>query len=97
MPPAQVEARGHWLDEQVVMLLRDVPAVVDQLEGEAFVGQALVRDGRREEGLVALRRGQAARPRRPEAWLTLAEGFEAANDKVAAEACRRAARELIGS
>ncbi len=63
----------------------------------AVLGQALVREGRRDEGLVALRRGQAARPRRPEAWLTLAEGFEAANDKVAAEACRRAARELTAS
>ncbi len=63
----------------------------------AVLGQALIREGRRDEGLIALRRGQAARPRRPEAWLTLAEGFEAANDKVAAEACRRAARELAGS
>ena len=63
----------------------------------AVVGEALVREGRRDEGLAALRRSQAARPRRPEAWLTLAEGFDAANDKPAAEACRRAARELRGS
>jgi predicted Zn-dependent protease len=63
----------------------------------AVLGHALVREGRREEGLQALRRAQAARPRRPEAWTTLAEGFDAAGDKAAAEECRRAARAFASS
>jgi arylsulfatase A-like enzyme/Tfp pilus assembly protein PilF len=96
--------------ELALLLLRSGDAAAAGSEAEAVLkerpghpwalgvlGQALVREGRRDEGLAALRRGQAARPRRPEAWLTLAEGFDAANDKAAAEACRRAAWELIGS
>jgi arylsulfatase A-like enzyme/Flp pilus assembly protein TadD len=60
----------------------------------AVSGHALILEGKREEGLALLKRSLAAHPRRPEAWLSLAEGFEAARDKAAAEACRRTARSL---
>jgi hypothetical protein len=53
-----------------------------------------VLQGAREEGLIMLRQAEAARPRRPEAWLSLAEGFEAANDPGAATRCRHAAQAL---
>ena len=62
----------------------------------AVLGQVLILDGQREEGLGLLRRAEAARPRRPEAWLSLAEGFDAARDKAAAARCRQAARALRG-
>jgi arylsulfatase A-like enzyme/tetratricopeptide (TPR) repeat protein len=60
----------------------------------AVLGQALVLQGQRDEGLGVLRRAEAARPRRPEAWLSLAEGFEAAEDASAASRCRQAAQAL---
>jgi len=60
----------------------------------AVLGQALVLQGQRDEGLTVLRRAEAARPRRPEAWLSLAEGFEAAKDPSAASRCRHAAQAL---
>jgi tetratricopeptide (TPR) repeat protein len=60
----------------------------------AVLGQALVLQGQRDEGLSMLRRAEAARPRRPEAWLSLAEGFEAAKDAAAASRCRQAAQAL---
>jgi len=60
----------------------------------AVLGQALVLQGERDEGLTMLRRAEAARPRRPEAWLSLAEGFEAAKDAAAASRCRHAAQAL---
>jgi arylsulfatase A-like enzyme/Flp pilus assembly protein TadD len=60
----------------------------------AVLGQALVLQGQRAEGLSMLRRAEAARPRRPEAWLSLAEGFEAAKDASAATRCRHAAQAL---
>ena len=63
----------------------------------AVLGQALVLQGERDEGLTMLRRAEAARPRRPEAWLSLAEGFEAAKDAVAASRCRQAAQALRAS
>ena len=63
----------------------------------AVMGQALVLQGQREEGLRLLRRAEAARPRRPEAWLSLAEGFEAARDPSAASRCRHAAQALRAS
>jgi Flp pilus assembly protein TadD len=40
-------------------------------------------------GARALRRAEAARPRRPEAWLSLGRGFEAAKDAASAARCRR--------
>jgi len=60
----------------------------------AVLGEALVREGQREEGLTLLRRAEAARPRRPEAWLSLAEGYEAARDPAGAARCRQAAQAL---
>jgi choline-sulfatase len=60
----------------------------------AVLGEVLVRQGRREEGLALLHRAEAVPPRRPEAWLSLAEGFEAAKDTAAAARCRRAAKAL---
>jgi len=62
----------------------------------AVLGRIAVLDGRREEGLALLRRAEAARPRRPEAWLSLAEGFDAAGDRAAAGRCRQAAQALRG-
>jgi predicted Zn-dependent protease len=60
----------------------------------AVLGQAVIMEGHRDEGLALLRRAEAARPRRPEAWLSLAEGFEAAKDPAAAARCRQAAQAL---
>ncbi|PYQ46710.1 MAG: hypothetical protein DMF78_25695 [Acidobacteria bacterium] len=60
----------------------------------AVLGQILVQQGQRGEGLSVLRRSLAARPRRPEAWLSLADGFEAARDAAEAARCRRAARAI---
>ena len=62
----------------------------------AVLGRISILDGRREEGLALLRRAEAARPRRPEAWLSLAEGFDAAGDRAAAGRCRQAAQALRG-
>jgi arylsulfatase A-like enzyme/Tfp pilus assembly protein PilF len=61
------------------------------------LGHALVEQGRRDVGLETLRRGMAARPKRPQAWLSLAAGFAAARDHTSAEACRRAAQALANS
>jgi predicted Zn-dependent protease len=55
----------------------------------AVAGQALVREQRRDEGLAVLRRAVTVRPRRPEGWLSLARGFEAAGLRAEAERCRR--------
>jgi len=60
----------------------------------AVLGQVVVLEGHREEGLALLRRAEASRPRRPEAWLSLAEGFDAAGDRAAAARCRQAALAL---
>jgi choline-sulfatase len=62
----------------------------------AVLGRISILDGRREEGLALLRRAEAARPRRPEAWLSLAEGFDAAGDRASAGRCRQAAQALRG-
>ena len=48
------------------------------------LGHALVLQGRRDAGLAALRRGVAAQPKRPQAWRSLAAGFEAARDVASA-------------
>jgi arylsulfatase A-like enzyme/cytochrome c-type biogenesis protein CcmH/NrfG len=60
----------------------------------AVTGHALILEGRRDEGLRELERALAARPRRPEAWLSLAAAFAAAGDARQAAACRRAAAEI---
>ena len=60
----------------------------------AVLGQVVVLEGHREEGLALLRRAEASRPRRPEAWLSLAAGFDAAGDRAAAARCRTAAQAL---
>jgi len=76
----------------------EIGAVLTKTPGHpwalAVLGQALVLQGERDEGLTMLRRAEAARPRRPEAWLSLAEGFEAAKDAAAASRCRHAAQAL---
>ena len=59
-----------------------------------LLGHALVLQGRRDAGLEALKRGVAGRPKRPQAWRSLAAGFSAARDPAAADACRRAARSV---
>jgi choline-sulfatase len=62
-----------------------------------LLGHALVLQGRREAGVLALRKAMQTRPKRPQAWLSLAAGFAAARDEASAAACRRAARELQSS
>jgi choline-sulfatase len=62
----------------------------------AVLGQVLALQGQRTEGLALLRRAEAARPRRPEVWLSLAEGYEAAKDAESAARCRRSAQALRG-
>jgi predicted Zn-dependent protease len=57
----------------------------------AMEGHALILEGRRAEGVAVLQRAVAARPRRPEAWLSLARAYEAAGDRARAQACRREA------
>ena len=57
----------------------------------AVTGHALIIEGSQEEGLKVLARALAARPRRPDAWLSLAAAFEKAGDPRQAAACRREA------
>jgi arylsulfatase A-like enzyme/tetratricopeptide (TPR) repeat protein len=59
----------------------------------AVAGEALIRQGRREEGLAALARAVSLRPRRPQGWLSLAGAFDAAGQRPEAERCRREAEE----
>jgi cytochrome c-type biogenesis protein CcmH/NrfG len=75
-------------------VLRESPAHPWAL---AVLGQLRVLEGGRQEGLALLRRAEAAQPKRPEAWLSLAEGFEAAKDPTSAARCRQAARALRGT
>jgi tetratricopeptide (TPR) repeat protein len=57
----------------------------------AVRGHALVKEGRRDEGLAALQLALRLRPRRPEVWQSLASAFAAAGDQAAAASCRREA------
>jgi predicted Zn-dependent protease len=59
----------------------------------AVAGAALVREGRREEGLAALQKAVVLRPRRPEGWLSLAHAFDSAGERRQADLCRRHAEE----
>jgi arylsulfatase A-like enzyme/Tfp pilus assembly protein PilF len=63
----------------------------------AVLGQTLVLEGHRDEGLAVLRRAESARPRRPQVWLALADAFDMAKDAASAERCRQAARALRAS
>jgi choline-sulfatase len=98
-PDARIElARVHvrrgdlpQAREVVETVLRANPAHPWAL---AVLGQVRVLEGGRNEGLALLRRAEEAHPKRPEAWLSLAEGFEAAKDPASAARCRQAARAL---
>jgi arylsulfatase A-like enzyme/Tfp pilus assembly protein PilF len=57
----------------------------------ALKGHALVLEGQRDEAMTVLNQALALRPRRAEAWLSLARAFEAAGDAPKAALCRRAA------
>jgi choline-sulfatase len=57
----------------------------------AVRGHALVKEGRRDEGLAALHEALRLHPRRPEVWHSLASAFAAAGDQAAAASCRREA------
>jgi len=57
----------------------------------ALEGHALLLQGSREEGLRALQRSLQLGPRRPEVWLSLARGFEAAGEPGPAAECHRRA------
>jgi Flp pilus assembly protein TadD len=61
-----------------------------------ILGESLIREGRREEGLQVLQRALAAPPRRVEVWQSLARAFKAAGDTPSAERCLREARALAG-
>jgi predicted Zn-dependent protease len=61
---------------------------------QAVMGETLILSGQRDPGLALLRRAEAGHPRRPQAWLSLAEGFTAAGDLAAAARCRQAAEAL---
>ncbi|MGE3374094.1 MAG: sulfatase-like hydrolase/transferase [Vicinamibacteria bacterium] len=54
----------------------------------ALVGHALAVEGRRAEGEAALQQALRAGPRRPQVWLRLAAGFEAAGRGDLARRCR---------
>lgn len=98
-PDSRIELARVWLRRGDYGRAREaVGAVLTNNPGHpwalAVLGQALVLQGQREEGLATLRRAEAAHPLRPEAWLTLAEGFDAAKDPAAAARCRQAAQAL---
>jgi arylsulfatase A-like enzyme/Tfp pilus assembly protein PilF len=62
----------------------------------AVLGDALVRDGQKAAGVEYLQRAMAAGPRRPVVWESLADGFDAANERALAAACRNRAEEARG-
>ena len=95
-----VELAVAWLDKgDAARAQAAAEAALERVPGQpwaqAVLGQALVRQGRRDDGLAVLRRAVAARPKRPQAWMSLAAGFDAAHDRPSAEACRRALAELL--
>jgi predicted Zn-dependent protease len=59
----------------------------------AVAGRALVREGRRAEGVEVLRSAVILRPRRPEGWLSLARAFDEAGLRPEAVLCQRKAEE----
>lgn len=97
-----VELASAWLGKgDAPRAQRAAEAALSRMPGQPWaqgvLGHALVLQGRREDGLAALKRGVAARPKRPQAWMSLAAGFAAAHDEASAEACRRALKELQSS
>jgi choline-sulfatase len=70
-------------------------AVLAQMPGHpwalALRGHALVLEGQHEAGLTLLNQALSRRPRRVEAWLSLARAFEAAGEGPKAALCRRQA------
>ena len=99
-----VEAEA-WIDLGELYLRLDQPARARDCAEKALAivpghpwalavaGHALAREDRRDEAVAALRRAAALRPRRPEGWLSLARGFDAAGLRAEAERCRRLADE----
>ena len=63
----------------------------------AVLGSALIRDGRRAEGIAYLERAFAIGPRRPAVWATLAAGFDAAQEPARAAACRQRAAAVMST
>jgi predicted Zn-dependent protease len=96
---ALVELAEGWLSKGEAQRAQSAAeAALQRTPGQPWatgvLGHALVLQGRRDAGLEALKRGVSARPKRPQAWRSLAAGFEAAKDTASAEACRRAAQAL---
>jgi arylsulfatase A-like enzyme/predicted Zn-dependent protease len=94
-----VEMAAAWLvSGDAAKAQATAAAALQQAPGHpwatALLGHALVKQGRRGEGLAALQRALASGPRRPQAWLGLAEGFEAAGEAATARRCRREAQAL---
>jgi arylsulfatase A-like enzyme/tetratricopeptide (TPR) repeat protein len=79
--------------EQPTKALDTAKRALDRSPGHPWAmsvaGHALVREGRREEGLALLRRALALGPRRAEVWLALAEAFDAAGERGTATRCRQ--------
>ncbi len=61
----------------------------------AVTGHALILSGQREQGTELLRRALALRPRRPEAWQSLARAFDDAALPREAELSRRGAHAMV--
>lgn len=93
-----------WIDLALAYLAAGQAAKAEEAAAQALLrrpghpwalaakGHALVVLGRRDDGLAALRKALALRPRRPEVWMSLARGFEAAGDEASARLCRANAR-----
>lgn len=96
------ELAAAWIGKgEAVRAQAAAEAALQRTPGQPWatglLGHALVLQGRRDAGVLALRKAMEARPKRPQAWLSLAAGFTAARDEASAAACRRAARELQSS
>jgi choline-sulfatase len=97
-----VELAVAWLDKgDAARAQAAAEAALERVPGQPWaqgvLGHALVLQGRREDGLAVLKRAVAARPKRPQAWMSLAAGFDAAHDGASAGVCRRALEELQSS
>lgn len=105
---AQSRDADPWIDLALAHLAAGQAAQAEAAAGQALSrspghpwalavkGHALVLEGRREDGVAVLRKALALRPRRPEVWMSLARGFEAASDEATARLCRENARPAAG-
>jgi arylsulfatase A-like enzyme/Tfp pilus assembly protein PilF len=92
-------AEAHLAAGDAEAALRTAQRALERARGHPWAlgvaGHALVKQGRREEGLTLLHRAVSVGPRRPEVWGRLAEAFTAAGDERTASECRRHASALV--